>query len=45
MIERKIVAEKIKEYEVQEYIRANLKNVGHSFTKLQKTRFCLYRHC
>lgn len=37
MIERKIVAEKLKEYEIQEYIMTNLKNVGHSFTKLQKT--------
>lgn len=37
MIERKIVREKIKEHEIEEYIKQNLKNVGHSFTKLQKT--------
>src|SRR3989338_4690866 len=37
MIERKFVAQKIKEFEVQEYIASNLKNVGHSHTKMQKT--------
>ncbi|MEK6858231.1 MAG: 30S ribosomal protein S3 [Nanoarchaeota archaeon] len=37
MIERKIVREKIKEHEIEEYIRQNLKNVGHSFTRVQKT--------
>lgn len=37
MIERKIVAQKIKEFEIQEYITNNLKNVGHSHTKMQKT--------
>lgn len=37
MIERKIVAEKLKEFEIQEFIANSLKNVGHSHTKLQKT--------
>lgn len=37
MIERKFIAQKIKEYQVEEYISENLKNVGHSKTKLQKT--------
>lgn len=37
MIERKFVAQKIKEFEIQEYIANNLKNVGHSHTKMQKT--------
>lgn len=37
MIERKFVAQKIQEYHIQEYIRANLKNVGHSHTKMVKT--------
>ena len=37
MIERKFVAQKIKEYQIQEYIRSNLKNVGHSHTKMVKT--------
>lgn len=37
MIERKFVAEKIKEYLIQEYISETLSNVGHSQTKLQKT--------
>ena len=37
MIERKIVAQKIKEYQIQEYIDSNLKNVGHSHTKMVKT--------
>lgn len=37
MIERKFVAQKIKEYQIQEYIGANLKNVGHSHTKMVKT--------
>ena len=37
MIERKIIAQKIKEYQIQEYNTKNLKNVGHSHTKMQKT--------
>ncbi len=37
MIERKFVAEKLKEYQVQEYISETLKNVGHSHTKVQRT--------
>jgi small subunit ribosomal protein S3 len=37
MIERKFVAQKIKEFQIQEYITENLKNVGHSHTKMIKT--------
>lgn len=37
MIERKIVAEKIKEYRIEEYISKNLRNSGHSHTKVQRT--------
>src|SRR3989338_8540182 len=37
MIERKFVKQNIKEAEIQEYITNNLKNVGHSHTKMQKT--------
>lgn len=37
MIERKFVAEKIKELQINEYIIQNLKNVGLSHTKLQRT--------
>ncbi len=37
MIERKIVAQKIKEFEIQEFISKSMKNVGHSHTKMQKT--------
>lgn len=37
MIERKFVSQKIKEFEIQEYIEDNLKNVGHSHTKMVKT--------
>lgn len=37
MIERKFIAQKRKEYEIQEYIANNLKNVGHSHTKMVKT--------
>lgn len=37
MIERKIVAEKIKEFQIEEYIAHNLKNSGHSHTKVQRT--------
>ncbi|MBI4449116.1 30S ribosomal protein S3 [Candidatus Woesearchaeota archaeon] len=37
MIERKFIAENIKEFEIGEYISQTLKNVGHSHTKLQRT--------
>ncbi len=37
MIERKIVAQKIKELEIEEHITKNLANSGHSHTKLQRT--------
>ena len=37
MIERKFVAQKIKEHQIQEYITQNLNNVGHSHTKMIKT--------
>lgn len=37
MIERKFVAQNIKEFQIQEYISNNLKNVGHSHTKVQRT--------
>ncbi|MAG08290.1 30S ribosomal protein S3 [Candidatus Woesearchaeota archaeon] len=37
MIERKFVAQKTKEFLVQEYIEENLKRVGHSHTKIVKT--------
>jgi len=37
MIERKFVAQKIKEFQIEEYITQNLKNVGHSHTKMVKT--------
>ena len=37
MIERKIVAQKMKEFQIQEYITQSLKNVGHSHTKIVKT--------
>lgn len=37
MIERKFVAQKIKEFQIEEYISQNLTNVGHSHTKMVKT--------
>jgi len=37
MIERKFIAERIKEFQIQEYISQSLKNVGHSHTKLLRT--------
>lgn len=37
MIERKFVSEKLKEFQIQEYIFDNLKKVGHSHTKMVKT--------
>ncbi len=37
MIERKFVAEKIKEFRIQEYVRNSLRNAGLSHIKIQKT--------
>ncbi len=37
MIERKFVAQKIKEFQIQEYVAQSLTNVGHSHTKMVKT--------
>ena len=37
MIERKFVSEKIKEFQIQQYVRDNLKNVGLSHIKIQRT--------
>ncbi len=37
MIERKFVAQKFKEFQIQEYITQNLENVGHSHTRMVKT--------
>ena len=37
MIERKFVAQKMKEFQIEEYITQNLENVGHSHTKMIKT--------
>lgn len=37
MIERKFVAQKIKERQVEEFITNNLRNVGHSHTTMVKT--------
>ena len=37
MIERKFVAEQLKEFQIQEFVTNSLKNVGHSHTKLQRT--------
>lgn len=37
MIERKFVAQKIKEFQIEEYITQTLENVGHSHTKMVKT--------
>src|SRR3989338_2477999 len=37
MIERKYVKENKKEYLVEEFIRENLKGIGHSMTKVKKT--------
>jgi small subunit ribosomal protein S3 len=37
MIERKFIAERIKELQIQQYIDQTLKNVGHSSTKLVRT--------
>lgn len=37
MIERRFITQKIKEFEIQEFIAQNLSNVGHSHTKMVKT--------
>ncbi len=37
MIEKKFITEKLKEFQIQDYIESTLKNVGHSHTKLLKT--------
>lgn len=37
MIERALVNQRVKEYEIQEYITNNLHHVGHSHTKVQRT--------
>ena len=37
MIERKFVSQKIKEFQIQEFVAENLKRVGHSQTKIQRT--------
>lgn len=37
MIERKFVAQKLKEFKIKEFVASSLKNVGHSDTKMQRT--------
>ena len=37
MIERKFVAQKIKEFQIEEFVTQSLDNVGHSHTKMIKT--------
>lgn len=37
MIERKFIKEKIKEFQIEEYIGESMKNVGHSHTKMLRT--------
>ncbi|NOZ81219.1 MAG: 30S ribosomal protein S3 [DPANN group archaeon] len=37
MIERGLVAQRIKEFQIQEYIKKNLRQVGHSKTRVQRT--------
>ena len=37
MIERKFVSEKLREFQIHEFIASNLKGVGHSHTKVQRT--------
>ena len=37
MIEREFVKQKKKEYQIEEFVGANLSNVGHSQTKMQRT--------
>lgn len=37
MIERKIISQNMKEYEIEEYIKSNLRKVGHGKSQLKKT--------
>jgi small subunit ribosomal protein S3 len=37
LIERKFISQKMKEFAILEFISNNLKKVGHSYTKLQRT--------
>ncbi len=37
MIERKIVEQNVKEFQIEEYVKNSLKRVGYSYTKVQKT--------
>jgi small subunit ribosomal protein S3 len=37
MIERKFVAQKMKEFQIEEFVSKSLSNVGHSHTKMVKT--------
>ena len=37
MIERQFVSQKLKEFQIQEFISSGLKNIGHSHTKVQRT--------
>ena len=37
MIERTIVEEKLREFQIEEYVTNSLRNMGHSHVKLQKT--------
>jgi len=37
MIERKIINQRMKEFQIEEYISENLKNSGHSHTRVQRT--------
>lgn len=37
MIERKFVSEKVREFQIQEFISQTLKNIGHSTTTVQRT--------
>lgn len=37
MIERKLLASKVKEYQIEDYIAKTLQNAGHSHTKLVRT--------
>lgn len=37
MIERKIISQRMKEFQIEEYISDNLKNSGHSHTRVQRT--------
>jgi small subunit ribosomal protein S3 len=37
MIERKFIADKLKEFRIQEFVSDTVKRVGHSHTKVQKT--------